>query len=80
LTDITKCTGGEALLPWIAPCCNHFYWSAQSTPDGNGRVILAKFQSFLSHIIDKHNDLDNPLFNQCQHGPIQGRMWLKESM
>ena len=79
LTAVTKCTGGEDLKPWISPCCNHFYWSAQSTPSGNGEVIWAKFKSFLDHIVDKHENLDDPLFPKCLHGPLEGRKWLRES-
>ena len=45
---------------------------------GDGRVILAKFVSFLGHIVDKHENLDNPLFNMCAHGEIEPREWLNE--
>ena len=47
-----------------------------STPSGDGRIILAKFKSFLGHIVDKHDDLDDPLFNKCAHGEIEHREWL----
>ena len=43
---------------------------------GDGRIILAKFKSFLDHIVDKHDDLDDPLFNKCAHGEIEHREWL----
>ncbi|KAK3703423.1 hypothetical protein QZH41_014257, partial [Actinostola sp. cb2023] len=69
--------GCEDLKVWIKPCENHLYWSAMSTYDGNGQVIWAKFKSFLSHITDKHDDLDDPLFNKCLHGPIPHRTWLR---
>ena len=68
----------EALGEWIKPCENHLHWSATSTFDGNGLVILAKFKSFLGHIVNKHSDESNPLFNKCNHGTdIQPRKWLK---
>ena len=45
-----------------------------------GIVIWAKFQSFLSHIINKHADLDDPLFNKCHHGDIPPKNRLQASM
>ncbi|XP_046864281.1 uncharacterized protein LOC124458281 [Xenia sp. Carnegie-2017] len=45
----------------------------------DGKVIWAKFKSFLSHIVDKHTNLDNPLFSSCFHGPdIKPREYLLE--
>ena len=76
LTKISKESGCSALVEWIRPCENHFFWSATSTLSGNGSVIYAKFKSFLSHVINKHDNLDEPLFNKCFHGEIQQRQWL----
>jgi len=47
---------------------------------GNGNVIhvYAKFKSFLSHVINKHDNLDDPLFNRCNHGEIKDRTWLEK--
>ncbi|XP_067054566.1 uncharacterized protein [Acropora muricata] len=43
---------------------------------GTGRIIWAKFKSFLSHIVNKHENLDDPLFNKCGHGSnISHRKW-----
>ena len=62
---------------WIKPCTNHLYWSAKTTHDGNGEVIWAKFSSFFSHVVDKHENLDNTVFNKCGHkDTIQPRKWL----
>lgn len=60
----------------MKPCEKHLYWSATTTSDGNGKVIWAKFKSFLSHIVSKHSDMDDPLFNKCAHGEIPDRKWL----
>jgi len=76
LTNISKESGGEALIIWIRPRENHFFWSAISTLSGNGNVIYAKFKSFLSHVINKHDNLDDPLYNKCNHGEINHRTWL----
>jgi hypothetical protein len=64
-------TDFEALNEWIKPCANHLHWSATSTYDGNGLVIWAKFKSFLRHMVNKHSDHSDPLFNQCAHGVIR---------
>ena len=66
---------------WIKACGNHFYWSACSTHDDNGAVIWAKCKSFLSQIVNKHDNLDEPLFLKCAHGPdISPREYLVEGM
>ncbi len=30
----------------------------------------------MSHIINKHSDLDDPVFNKCSHGEIGPKKWL----
>ena len=81
LTKIGKVSGCETVNEWIKPCTNHLYWSARTTHSGNGEVISAKFYSFLSHVVNKHKDLDNPLFNKCAHDEtIQQRKWLDKGM
>lgn len=76
LSKIAKDKGNEDLKEWVKPCERHLYWSATTTSDGNGKVIWAKFKSFLSHIVNKHSGLDEPLFNKCAHGDIPDRKWL----
>lgn len=76
LTKISKESGGTALINWIRPCENHFLWSAMSTLSGNGNVIYAKFKFFLSHVINKHENLDEPLYARCNHGEIKHKIWL----
>ena len=81
MTKVSKEGGCEGVAEWIKPYGNHFYWSACSTHDGNGAVIWAKFKSFLSHIVNKHDNLDDPLFSKCAHGPdISPREYLFEGM
>jgi len=56
-------------------------WSATSTPSGDGDLIWAKFESFLSHVVNKHSGLENPMFNKCAHDDnIPGRRWLEEGI
>ena len=80
LSKISKEKGCEVLGEWIKPCEKHLHWSATSTFSGNGRVIWAKFKSFLSHVVNKHAGLEDPLFNKCAHGVIEPRKWLKVGM
>lgn len=78
LTKLSKEKGNESLKQWIRPCERHFVWSATSTFSGKGKLIWAKFKSFLSHVVNKHVDLDEPLFNKCAHGDIQPREWINK--
>ena len=62
---------------WIKACESHLHWRVTSTPDGNGDVIWAKFSSFLDHIINEHDQFDNPLFDRCAHDEdMTDRKWL----
>ena len=78
LMKIGKESNCEEINPWICACENHLTWSATSTSSRDGKVILAKFLSFLDHILDKHDHLENPLFNKCAHEEIEPREWLDE--
>lgn len=80
LNKLAKEADCEELAEWVKPCINHFYWSATSTHSGNGMVILAKFKSFLSHVIDKHDGLDDPLYDKCAHGERTPRKWILPGM
>ena len=51
---------------------NHLYWSAVSTPDGDGEMILAKWLSVDNHIHNKHKK-HGKLFPACKHKRIQMR-------
>ena len=77
MKNLVKENEMEIINDWIPITRNPLYCSATSTRDGNGQVILAKFKAFLSHIVNKHTDLPDPLFNKCCHGPnITDRKWL----
>ena len=60
LTAIAKQKVCESLTEWIMQ-------TATTTMCGTGRIIWAKFKSFLSHIVNKHENLEHPLFNKCGH-------------
>ena len=77
LTKLSKEKGCEVIGRWRKACVRQFYWAATSTQPKLGDVVLAKFNAFLSHVINKHNDLPNKLFNKCAHGDITNpRVWL----
>ena len=81
LTKIGKEKECEHIVEWIRPCENHLMWSATSTPSGDGELIWAKFESFLSHIVNKHSNLPNGIFNKCAHADvISDRPWLDEGI
>ena len=80
LSKLAKEKGCEVLADWIKPCENHVFWSASTTFSGDGRIIWAKFKTFMSHIINKHSSLDDPLFNRCGHDKIHPRKWLHAGM
>jgi len=70
----------EIIGRWRKACVRHFYWSVTSTQELLGEVKLAKFQAFLSHVINKHKDLPNRLFNACSHGEItKEKVWMTKS-
>ncbi|XP_061193060.1 uncharacterized protein LOC133201277 [Saccostrea echinata] len=80
LTAMSKEKGYEQLQEWIRSICNHLYWSAASTPDGNGQLLLKKWQSVANHVQNIHEH-DGELYNTCPHGPLEGierhKKWLK---
>lgn len=49
---------------------NHLYWSAVSTPDGNGELIKAKWISLDNHLHNKHKG-HGKLFPKCGHKALK---------
>ncbi|XP_062580835.1 uncharacterized protein LOC134242728 [Saccostrea cucullata] len=47
------------------------YWSAGSTPDNNGDMIVAKWESVIQHLQNIHNNHPNALFRRCLHDPLE---------
>lgn len=77
LTKLSKEKDMECIYEWIGTCKNHLYWAATTTADEDDRVIVAKFKAFFDHIVNQHENLPDPLFNKCNHGPsIRNRKWL----
>jgi len=78
---LAKEKGNEVIGKWQKACVRHFYWAVISTPAKQGEVIIAKFHAFLSHVINKHKNLPNKVFNKCAHGPIETtKLWLTKGI
>ena len=77
LSKLSKEKGCDVIGRWKKACVRHFYWAVTSTRPKLGDLILAKFNAFLSHVINKHKDLPSRLFNKCAHGAvITPKVWL----
>ena len=79
LTKLSKEKNCEIIGRWRKACVRHFYWAVTSTQESLGKVKVSKFQAFLSHVINKHKNLPNRLFNACAHGEvITQRVWMSK--
>ena len=69
----------EIVSEWIKSMVNHLYWSATSTKDGDGELILAKWLSLVNHIHNVHSG-HGELFPECAHPSIYShkKKWPKE--
>ena len=56
---------------------NHLFWSALSTKQGFGDLIVAKWTSIIRHIADKHEGHPNKLFPKCAHDELEEREYIK---
>lgn len=81
LTKLSKEKNCEIIGRWRRSCVRHFYWAVTSTQEHLGEVKLAKFEAFFSHVLNKHNNLPNRLFNACAHANITTpRLWMAKGM
>ena len=79
LTKLSKEKNCEIIGRWRKACVRHFYWAVTSTQESLGKVKVSKFQAFLSHVINKHKNLPNRLFNACAHGEvITQKVWMSK--
>jgi len=75
----SKEKGCEIIQHWMKGIRRHLYWSATSTKPGFGNLILAKWNSFLRHVANKHTNHPDPLYKECNHAELQPRKWIKIS-
>ncbi len=69
--------GNETLKDWMKAIRRHLYWCALSTKQGYGDLIVAKWKSIIRHIANRHEDHQDTLYQQCAHGELEPRAWLK---
>ena len=48
-------------------CLNSLPWSILNLKEKSRRVILAEFNSFPSHVLNKHTGLEDPSLSKCGH-------------
>ena len=70
LAKLSQYKDCEIVGAWIKSITNHMYWCAASAPDGNGQLMVDRWKSLMSHLVDQHDD--------CFHLPLGDRRkkWL----
>eukprot|EP00105_Crassostrea_gigas_P027708 XP_011449140.1 PREDICTED: uncharacterized protein LOC105343451 [Crassostrea gigas] len=70
----------EDIFGWNKSLTNHLYWVAASTPDGDGDVMWAKWESVENHIHNVH-DGHSDAFPTSAHETLDGdqrqKKWIK---
>ena len=77
LFKASKEAGCEKISLWSREIKRHLYWCATSTKSGFGNLILAKWNSFLRHVANVHDDHPDPLYSKCNHGELEPRDWIQ---
>lgn len=72
LETVAKEKDCELVGEWMKSVINHLYWSAVSTPSGDGDVIKVKWLSVDNHIHNIHVG-HGEAFPRCEHPPLPRR-------
>ena len=71
----------EDVGPWRQSISNHMYWTAASTPNGDGLVMQEKWKMMALHIQNIHTNQNSDTHPECGHGELEGearnRLWLQ---
>lgn len=73
----SKEKGNEKIQVWLKAIRGHLYWCTLSSKQGFGDMILAKWKSVIRHISNKHTDHPDQLYDNCAHGQLEPRDWIK---
>ena len=80
LKALAKLKDCELVKAWLRALINHIYWTANSTPDGDGEMMKEKYKSAMNHIRNVHVH-DNQKYPACEHGAdYPDREWMKSGM
>ncbi|XP_033729533.1 uncharacterized protein LOC117318682 [Pecten maximus] len=75
LVSLAKKKGCEQIGDWAHSISNHLYWAA-STSDGDGDLVVQKWESITNHVCDKHEG-HGDRFPTCQHAALdKSRNWI----
>ena len=39
--------------------------------------LYGQSKAFMNHVVNKHSNFEDPLFNKCAHGHLEPRKWLR---
>ena len=71
LDALAKIKDCSIISKWKQSITNHMYWSAGSTQDNDGDMIVAKWESVVQHVQNVHTNHPNHLFPSCVHDPLE---------
>ena len=57
---------------WRNSICNHMYWCAASTPDGDEDTMMEKWKMIPLHMQNIHVNPASSIHKECCHGTLQG--------
>lgn len=78
LCKLAKKSCNKDLNNWIKSIVNHLWWCSKSC-DGNGEILIEKWQSILFHVRGIHSWKGCQFFKECSHGKLdKKRKWLKK--
>ncbi|XP_063963626.1 uncharacterized protein LOC129268390 [Lytechinus pictus] len=77
ITAVSKLKDCEVAHMWKQSMITHIYWSAASTPDGDGNIMVSKYKSVFNHMRDVH--AHEGVYPKCGHGDdYPPREWMRE--
>jgi hypothetical protein len=81
LDTLAKQKECEIIAKWKPAIISHLYWCALSS-GGSDELVVAKWKSLMSHILNIHEGHEDLLYPKCLHESLDGprkKRWLKPS-